>query len=340
MRRVLLVGSVGYDDRESVFRTLAEHIGCCAPRFTDGEVPPRNRWRMWQRDVFDRSADFELESATEVLFGGERRVFERFRLAPGANAQALSLDDLGYAQEAIRSYRVFRRLRDEGTIAEKVRFQMSLPSAVAVCSQHICAAEQARVEPAYEQALGQEVRRMLEEIPEEDLSIQWDICQEVLAIEGAWPVYYPDLFAGAVERMCRLSALVPEPCELGFHLCYGDPGHKHIKEPADLGVCVALANGVCDGSTRSVNWIHMPVPRDRRDPAYVSPLGDLVLTQGTELYLGLVHLTDGVEGADARMAAASAIRDDYGIATECGFGRRPLNTIPDLLKLHAKLAQA
>jgi len=220
-----------------------------------------------------------------------------------------------------------------------VRFQMSLPSMVAVCSQHIAAEDQARVEPGYEQALGAEITRMLEEIPAGDLSIQWDICQEVLAIEGAWPVYYPNPLEGAVQRMQRMSALVPQPCELGFHLCYGDPGHKHIKEPGSLAVCVELANGVCAGAVRPVNWIHMPVPRERGDADYVAPLRDLRLLPRTELYLGLVHLTDGVEGARARMQAAMQYRKEFGVATECGFGRRPPQTIPDLLRLHAAVAQ-
>jgi hypothetical protein len=339
LRRVLLVGSVGLPEREQVFRTLARHIGGCTPRFTDGEVPPRNRWMMWQRDVFERSPDFELDSSAEVFFGGERRVFDRFRLKPGADVDALRLGELGYAREAIKSYEVFRRLREQGVVPPGVRFQMSLPSMVAVCTQHIAKADQARVERAYEQALGAEIARMLETIPATELAIQWDICQEVLAIEGAWSVYYADPLAGAIQRMVRLSALVPEPCELGFHLCYGDPGHKHIKEPGDLGVCVQLANGVCAGASRPVNWIHMPVPRERRDTDYVAPLKNLKLMPGTELYLGLLHLTDGVAGARARIEAATAFRNDFGIATECGFGRRPPQTIPALLELHAEVAR-
>jgi hypothetical protein len=197
---------------------------------------------------------------------------------------------------------------------------------------------QAQVEPLYEAALGREIARMLGVMPATDLSIQWDICQEVLAIEGAWPVYYEDLTNGAIDRLRRLSRLVPEPSELGFHFCYGDPGHKHIKEPANLGVCVTLANGVCSSNARSVNWIHMPVPRDRSDGAYFEPLRNLALSMNADLFLGLVHLTDGLPGARARIATANAFREEFGIATECGFGRRSPATIPALLRLHAEVA--
>ena len=37
-RNVLLVGSVGLDDAESVFRTLGDTVGGLAQRFPDGEL--------------------------------------------------------------------------------------------------------------------------------------------------------------------------------------------------------------------------------------------------------------------------------------------------------------
>jgi len=83
----------------------------------------------------------------------------------------------------------------------------------------------------------------------------------------------------------------------------------------------------------------MPVPRDRVDDPYFSPLRNLKLKSGTELYLGLIHLTDGVEGAKRRAAAAKRVMSDFGVATECGFGRRPPETIPDLLRLHRAVAE-
>jgi hypothetical protein len=63
------------------------------------------------------------------------------------------------------------------------------------------------------------------------------------------------------------------------------------------------------------------------------------LKSGTELYLGLIHLTDGIEGAKRRATAAKRFVSDFGVATECGFGRRPPETIPDLIRLHRLVAQ-
>jgi hypothetical protein len=55
-------------------------------------------------------------------------------------------------------------------------------------------------------------------------------------------------------------------------------------------------------------------------------------------YLGLVHRTDGFDGARRRLAAAKKVVTDFGIATECGFGRRPPETVPELIELNREVA--
>jgi hypothetical protein len=81
------------------------------------------------------------------------------------------------------------------------------------------------------------------------------------------------------------------------------------------------------------------VPRDRSDDAYFAPLRALQLHPETRLYLGLVHYTDGVEGARQRLTAAHKVVSDFGIATECGFGRRPKSQdIRELMRRHAQVA--
>jgi len=103
---------------------------------------------------------------------------------------------------------------------------------------------------------------------------------------------------------------------------------------------VAFANDVCALVKRPVNWVHMPVPRQRDDAAYFAPLKNLKLKPRMQLFLGLVHKHDGLEGARRRIAAASAFYPSFGIATECGMGRRPPEVIPALLALHHEIAHA
>ena len=102
---------------------------------------------------------------------------------------------------------------------------------------------------------------------------------------------------------------------------------------------VAVANALTSALKRPIDYVHMPVPRDRSDDAYFAPLADLRLAPATELYLGLVHVTGGIDGIRKRIAAARRVRDDFGIGTECGFGRRQPETIAALLHLHAEAAR-
>jgi hypothetical protein len=110
-----------------------------------------------------------------------------------------------------------------------------------------------------------------------------------------------------------------------------------MKEPENLALCVRMANAAAEESGRQVDFLHMPVPRDRRDDAYFAPLRDLDIADA-RVFLGLVHATDGVEGTRRRVATAKRHLADFGIATECGFGRRPPATVPELLEIHREIA--
>jgi len=81
------------------------------------------------------------------------------------------------------------------------------------------------------------------------------------------------------------------------------------------------------------------VPRNRTDPAYFAPLTGYKLKPETKLYLGLIHYTDGLAGAQARVRAALTAVSHFGVTTECGLGCRSAATVPDLLPLHAQAAQ-
>ena len=128
---------------------------------------------------------------------------------------------------------------------------------------------------------------------------------------------------------------VPSDIDLLYHLCYGDSGHKHVVEPTDMSDMVEFANRVSRLVERSIQLFHMPVPRNRSDDDYFAPLRRLRLRPETELCLGLVHYTDGVEGTKRRLETAKRHVSRFSIATECGFGRRDPSTLPELLRIHA-----
>jgi methionine synthase II (cobalamin-independent) len=143
------------------------------------------------------------------------------------------------------------------------------------------------------------------------------------------------------DNFRRLGAAVPADVELGFHLCYGDLDAKHFIEPLDATKMVQLANLIARSVSRPITWLHMPVPIDRTDDAFYAPLKDLQLREGTELYLGLVHAQDGVDGTRRRIETAKKYVPIFGIASECGISRgRDSNLALEFIKIYGAAATA
>jgi hypothetical protein len=233
---------------------------------------------------------------------------------------------------------VFARLQEEEIIPPGLRFQVSLPTPLAPVNIYVVPEDQAVVEPPYAARLLGELDEILAAIPHRALAIQWDVAAEIALWEGLRPSHFADVKPGIVERLVQLGRRVPAGVELGYHLCYGDSQHRHFVEPVDTTNLVEVANAIAAGLERPINWIHLPVPRTRSDAAYFAPLRNLRRRPETELYLGLVHFTDGVTGARQRIEAAQRVMAEFGVATECGMGRRPPETIPALLRIHAEVA--
>ncbi|MDG2175940.1 MAG: hypothetical protein P8M72_07415 [Gammaproteobacteria bacterium] len=338
INNIHFVGSIGLEDAETVFRTLSEVIGNKATRYPDGETGKRHYWVQWQGEVFQQHPAFEFEADREKLTDTANQT-KLYSLKDPDKAGELSFEPVGYAEEAISSYKIFTQLKNDGVIPEQTRFQVSIPTPVAVIMAFVSPGHRSLVEPAYTRAMEQEVHTILEKIPYHELAVQWDIAHELVAYEGNFPLPYADTFDGSIERVTNLVDQIPDDVQSGIHLCYGDPGHKHIIEPDDLGNCVKYANALQGKSKRNISYFHMPVLRERNDEAYFQALENLNINDA-ELVLGLIHYTDGVAGTQERMRAANKIIADYSIATECGFGRREPETILDLLKIHQEVVES
>ena len=340
-RTVQLVGSVPLPTTEAVFRLLAGALGTLAKRLPDGETGKRAYWITSQAYLLARHPQFEPAGHDWDPDSGDvpESGAPKYRLKAGVAADAVKLPALGYAAAALDSYALFARLKREGVIDRSVRFQVSLPTPLAFIAGLIDPPSQMAVAPAFEAAILSELRDILGGIPHRELALQWDVCLEIFILEGLRQVYFPQPFEGCVARLIALGNAVPAAVELGYHFCYGDFRHKHGVEPKDTALMVEMTNALVAGLARPVSWVHYPVPRDRSDDAYYAPLARLELPPESEVYLGLVHNTDGLEGSRRRLEAARRHRAAFGVATECGFGRRPAASLPQLLKVHADLAR-
>lgn len=335
-RPVLLVGSVPLETSKAVFESVGAMLGGLAKRIPDGETGTRKDWIVWQGDVIKNAQGLEPGSTRE-LQGGYK--FTLYKVKAGAERD-IAFGPLGYAAAAIRSYEDFKAARAEGKIPDGTRFQVSLPTPIAVVMSYCEPEAIPAIWPKYEARLIQEVAEIAAGIPHRDLAIQWDIAAEICFVLEVPEMVKVMPMEVLVAAIARISDLLPADVELGLHLCYGDPGHKHLVEPKDTRLMVEFANQLVSAIKHSIGWLHMPVPRDRSDFAYFAPLKDLRLALGTELYLGLVHRTDGIAGARRRLEAAKQVVADFGIATECGFGRRPPDTVAELIELHRAVALA
>ena len=333
MATVHFVGSVALDTPDDVFAAIGEHCGPFLKRVPDGEPGGRRLWISFQIPV--------LRANPSLAPVGEGLV--PLKLADGADPDSIHFGELGYAREARPSYQDFVAARSAGRIPQGVRFQVSLPTPYAVVMPFCQQPDAQRVFPAYERAMLREVERICAAIPHDDLAIQWDVCIEMLAWDGRWanaPVF-PGMEQVFAANFARLGAAVPPRVELGFHLCYGDLDAKHFVEPVDATKMVEMANLIARNVARPINWMHMPVPIERTDDAFYAPLKDLRLAAGTELYLGLVHARDGVDGTKRRIAAAKKVIPVFGIASECGISRgRDPNFALDFIKTYAGAAAA
>jgi len=331
MASVHFVGSVALDTPEEVFAAIGQDCGPYLKRVPDGEPGGRRLWISWQTPV--------LRANPSLVQVGQGQI--PLRLADGVNPEQIHFGELGYAREARPSYEDFLAARVAGHIPATVRFQVSLPTPLAVVMPFCQQPDAQQIYPAYERAMLREVERICKAIPHHDLAIQWDVCVEMLAWDGRWENArsFPGMELVFAANFARLGAAVPADVELGFHLCYGDLDGKHFVEPVDASKMVEMGSLIARSVTRSVTWMHMPVPIDRVDDAFFAPLKNLQLGPGTELYLGLVHAKDGVEGTKRRIATVKKYVQNFGIASECGISRgRDVNVALEFIKTYAGAA--
>jgi methionine synthase II (cobalamin-independent) len=337
---VHLVGSIGLDSAQEVFRTVGKAFGRRLKRIPDGEPGPRRLWVSFQYPLL-RSSPFLRPDPS----GAVRKTsgFPLLCLAEGVAASEVRFGELGYAREARTSYQDFCAARANGEIPENVRFQVCLPTPMGVIYAFCTSRDIGAIEAAYEAAMIREVEEICRHIPHDDLCIQWDFCHEMILWDGQPQDMFPTINASErqmTDRIARICAPIPDRVELGFHLCYGDFGARHFIEPVDTTKMVEVMNAITGAVAHPIAYFHLPVPMSRNDDAFFKPLQELRLSHETEIYLGLVHGADSPDGTRRRIDVARKYIKDFGVATECGMARaRTASVIQNLLDVHVAATQ-
>jgi len=266
--------------------------------------------------------------------------------AEGASADTIQWPDLGYAAAYRESFATFDRLQAEGTIPAGVRFQLQYPTPLASMAGTIDPGDLAAVGASYERALFADLDAALAALPHDRIAIQWDVAVEFGLLEGAFiptPAPMDQILPGLARAVDHVPADVP----VGLHLCYGDYGHQHFKQPESLRMQVDLVNALGDAAGRTIDFVSFTVPQARADEAYFAPLRDLRVGPETELAFALVPYhpdeqpagtaQEQVRHIDAALAASAGGAREWGVCTECGMGRAARDDVPRLLDLHHEL---
>jgi hypothetical protein len=342
-------GSVNLPDAETVMREISSRIPVGVRRMTDGETGERGYWIHFQIQKFLAMPEFESVSFARAYDTGDVEAPEtpRLRLVDGVSPEEVQWPNLGYADAYSESFKVFTALQDDETIPEGVRFQMQYPTPLASMAGTIDPEHMPGVAAGYEVALFSDLDRALATIPHDRCAVQWDVAVEFGLLEGGFGPSAP--LEQVVPGLIRCVDRVPSDVPVGLHLCYGDYGHQHFKQPETLAMQVQLVNAVVSGARRPVHWFSFTVPQSRSDADYFAPLLDLRVGPETELYFALVpyHPADQPQGTtaeqvrliDAALAESSSEPREWGICTECGMGRAAREDVSTLLDLHREILQ-
>jgi hypothetical protein len=335
---VFFVGSIPVDTPEDALRTCATAVGDHVFALSEGETGVRRMWIIGLSEAtYSKHPDIEkvdLDHPFSNLFGA-------YKLKDGVTSVDLR-GYLPYSGAIIESYDVFKRLRDDGVIPEGVRLQVAFPTAHAATGGFFTHhADWDVLWPAWNDAVRDEIDRILEVVAPDELAVQLDYCTEFIEINGdelteAWPYRFDKskdekfrLFTSR-EYLGPMVEGVDERVVLGYHICCGTYPRQPLSPIEDMAPVVRVANALVAGTPRRVDFFHLPVMEDA-DDAFFEPLRDLTIGSA-KVYLG-IETGDDEEGLRRRIRSAEKSITGFGVAHFCGYGRETGDTFAERLRV-------
>jgi hypothetical protein len=335
---VHLTGSLPFTSAEETLRWIGQELKPWVGRVPDGEPGERASWVLSEKARFFENDAFE--PAPPEAGSGRQRL----RLKAGVKPDQITFQPLSYPRHARSSFESFQKAKADGRLRGDARFLVSLPTPFNAVSFFVTPEDQPAVLAAYEHVARRALEEILALVPHSELSIQWDLPIELTTFQG----WFPNPFGTedkVLETVATVGRWVPPRVDLGFHFCYGDSkfgpspfmGTPHSKGktrdegrhivPEDASVLVKLANALTQVVPRAIHFLQLATMRGWDEPRHWEALAALDLRPETQVYLGLVHASDGIEGALARLELASRYLRSFGVSTECGLGRHSLQEL-------------
>ena len=290
-------GGVNLADAETVMREIAARVPSGVSRITDGETGDRRTGSSSSCSGSGRCREWTDADAGGRGLRGAPEGAPRRGHRPGPDRVETSA-----TPRPTRSPTRSSTARAEGT---------SRPACASRCSTR---RRWPRSGPAFFPRTGpggrprtrgdvRRPRQALAALPHDRIAVQWDVAVEFGLLEGAYGPALP--LAAIAPALVRCIEQVPADVPVGLHLCYGDYGHEHFKQPESLRMQVDLVNALTAAAARPLDWASFTVPQARDDADYFAPLADLRAAPETELYFALVpyHPGDQPEGTTAAQKA-------------------------------------
>jgi hypothetical protein len=332
---LLLVGSIPLDTSEQVFNAFAPALGDWLAYLPDGEVGDRRYWidgiayRVLNGHPEIETLQRPAPDADGVEQWRPRGIHDQFRFRVKPGVDRVRFGDPGwrllYTRDAINSYFVFRRLKQDGIIPGHVRFQVCMPLTYSAVGSFFPDPEDLKkVVPGMTAALKAETAEIVRHIPAAELTIQWDLAIENRIIEVALAEHGIDAARDAAKRIAEpldeICEIIPPEVALGHHACFGTLNGWPSRQPADMTGNTVMLNAVCAAGGHKVDFIHFPTIASADDD-YFRPFEDLD-SGDARVYVGAIHHMHG-DGMRRQLEAIRAYIPDFGLAAPCGFGRAP-----------------
>jgi hypothetical protein len=331
---VFLPGSLPCETAEESFRVFGGALGQWLDYMPDGEVGTRRYWidGIAYR-VYTTHPDIETVKRPEREAGVEqwwpRGRHDEFGFRVRAGVSKVVFGDpgwrIGFSRDAINSYAIFKYMKKDGVIPQRVRFQVCIPLTYSAISYFFPPEDVPKLVDGLTMSLRDEVKKIVEHIPNDDLAIQWDLAIENRIVDNK--VGEGDIAGAKKEaaRICEPAAIVceaiPKAVHLGHHMCFGTLSGWPSRQPEDLTGSVILANAAVAASGRKVEFLHIPTLGSAEDK-FFAPLKDLK-GDGAKIYMGSVHHLHGVAGPRKQLETMKKYLSDFGVSSPCGFGRAP-----------------
>ena len=331
-----LVGSVPLASAEVVFETVAAALGDRVRRIPDGETGPRSDWIVWQLPVFTSRPELEIvppgpnswrplprvrleDGVRATACGSRRSATPTPRSPPIARSRASSATGVCRGRAGSRCACRRRWPRSARSSCPSTRPRWRRPTRRACWRSWGSCYASCRTTRSRSSGTPTSSSRCWRAS-----SRSGSPTSRAASSSGccAWPATCPPTSSWATTSAtatCSTATSRSRPTP-------GDWSRSPTRCAASLG--------------RPLNWIHLPVPRDRADAAYFAPLARPAPARGDRALPGARPPHGRRRGHAAAAGGRERVRLRLRRRHRVRLGPAPPATVPELLRIHHAVERA